>query len=304
MSQAAAKYFLYLCHCMVKIGIIGNIAPMQSYVQHLKSEHEIEIVGKSSVGLKDQPAGSLLSVPEYAKADLFNEADAIIIDKVSMVSFDMLKDAVRNYKHLFLADLPELNTAQCLDLQKLVTEAGSIVQVKNPLMEEPVAHWIAENWQEPAYLSYFEGTDLFMDKRKLLIKLLLYAHRLFKGSPQKIRVSGVHNADKENSFINIRLDYSNFSALNFELLQATCSEIRIRAALPGKFIESAPHNQLSINHQKLNIAIPNKSEFSVFIENLKFQTHKSGTGLATLHQVLYSYEELVRKLSLYAPWYV
>jgi hypothetical protein len=289
---------------MVKVGIIGNIASMQSYVQHLKKEHEIEIVGKSSIGLIDQPAGSLLSVPEYAKADLFNEADAIIIDKASMVSFDMLKDAVRNYKHLFLADLPELNTAQCLDLQKLVSEAGSIVQVKNLLMEEPVTHWIAENWQEPAYLNYFEGTDLFQNKRKILIKLLLYAYRLFKGSPQKIRVSGVHDADKGNSFLNIRLDYSNFSALNFELLQTAGSEIKIKAALPGKFIESAAHNQLTLNHQKLHIDIPNKSEFSVFIENLKLQNQKSGTGLDTLHQVLSSYEELFRKLSLYAPWYV
>lgn len=289
---------------MVKVGIIGNIASMQSYVQHLKKEHEIEIVGKSSIGFIDQPAGSLLSVPEYAKADLFNEADAIIIDKASMVGFDLLKDAVRNYKHLFLADLPELNTAQCLDLQKLVAEAGSIVQVKNPLMEEPVAHWVAENWQEPAYLSYFEGTDLFQNKRQLLIKLLLYAHRLFKGSPQKIRVSGVHDADKGNSFLNIRLDYSNFSALNFELLQTAGSEIKIKAALPGKFIESAAHNQLTLNHQKLHIDIPNKSEFSVFIENLKLQNQKSGTGLDTLHQVLSSYEELFRKLSLYAPWYV
>ncbi len=304
MPQAVSKFFLYLCNRMVKVGIIGNIASMQSYVQHLKKEHEIDIVGKSSIGLMDQPAGSLLSVPEFAKAALFNEADAIIIDKASMVGFDLLKDAVRNYKHLFLADLPELNTAQCLDLHKLVTEGGSIVQVKNPLMEEPVACWIAENWQEPAYLSYFEGTDLFKNKRNLLIKLLLYAHRLFKSSPQKIRVSSVHDAGNENSFLNIRLDYSNFSALNFELLQTTGSEIKIKAALPGKFVESAPHNHLCINHQKLPVDIQHKSEFSVFVENLKLQNQKSGTGLDTLHQVLSSYEELFRKLSLYAPWYV
>jgi hypothetical protein len=288
---------------MLKVGIIGNVSSMQPFVQHLKKEPGFEIIGKSSIGMIDQPADSLLSVPEYVKTALLVASDILIIDKWSMVTFDYLKDAVRKFKHLFFSDIPELTPSQCLDLQKLASESGNIVQVRNPLMEEPVAFWIARNWQEPAYVNYFEGNTKIIGNRKILVKLLLYAHRLFKDSPQKIRVSGINNQGKNSSFLNIRLDYSTFSAINFEILQQPENEIKIRAALPGKFIESASRNQFLINHEKVTTDIQHISEFSVFIENLKSGNLNSGTGLHTLNHVLDTYEELVKKLSLYAPWY-
>jgi hypothetical protein len=288
---------------MLKVGIIGNVSSMQPFVQHLKKEPGFEIIGKSSIGMIDQPADSLLSVPEYVKTALLVASDILIIDKWSMVTFDYLKDAVRKFKHLFFSDIPELTPSQCLELQKLASESGNIVQVRNPLMEEPVAFWIARNWQEPAYVNYFEGNTKIIGNRKILVKLLLYAHRLFKESPQKIRVSGINNQGKNSSFLNIRLDYSTFSAINFELLQQPENEIKIRAALPGKFIESASRHQFLINHEKVTTDIQHISEFSVFIKNLKSGNLNSGTGLHTLNHVFNTYEELVKKLSLYAPWY-
>jgi hypothetical protein len=288
---------------MLKVGIIGNVASMQAYVQHLKKVPGFEIVGKSSIGMIDQPTDSLLSVPEYVKTALLEASDVLIIDKSSMVNFDLLKDAVRKYKHLFFSDIPELTPVQCLDLHKLSSEAGNIVQIRNPLFEEPVAFWIAKQWQEPAYVNYFEGTSQIAGNRKMLIKLLLYAHQIFKGSPQKIRVSGVNNQGGTSSFLNIRLDYSTFSAINFEILQQPENEIKIRAAIPGKFIESASRNHFTINHEKLSIDTPHISEFSVFVDNLKSGTLNSGTGLHTLYHVLGTFEELLKKLSLYAPWY-
>lgn len=276
---------------------------MQPFVQHLKKEPGFEIIGKSSIGMIDQPADSLLSVPEYVKTALLAASDIIIIDKSSMVNFDFLKDAVRKYKHLFFSDIPEVTPSQCLDLHKLASESGNIVQVRNSLMEEPVAYLIARDWQEPAYVNYFEGTTKIIGNRKILFKLLLYAHQLFKGSPQKIRVSGINNQSENSSFLNIRLDYSTFSAINFELLQQPEKEIKIRAALPGKFIESASRNHFLINHEKIASDIHQISEFSVFIENLKSGTLNSGSGLHTLYHVLGTYEELLKKLSLYAPWY-
>ena len=170
-------------------------------------------------------------------------------------------------------------------------------------MEEPVAFWIARNWQEPAYVNYFEGTTEIIGNRKILVKLLLYAHQLFRENPQKIRVSGINSQGGNNSFLNIRLDYSTFSAINIEILQQPENEIKIKAVLPGKFVESTSLNQFFINHDKLTTDFPHISEFSVFIENLKSGTLNSGTGLHTLYNVMGTYEELIKKMSLYAPWY-
>ena len=277
---------------------------MQPYVQHLKKEPDFEIIGKSSIGLVDQPAGSLMSVPEYAKAALIDAADAIIIERPDMVNFEMIKEAIKKSKHLFLSDLPEISSAQCLELQKLAGEAGNVVQIRNPLLEEPSARWIAENWQEPAYISIFKSAEIFRDKRNLLMGLLLYAHHLFAASPQKIRVSGVYNPGSGYSFMNIRLDYATYSAINIEMLDQPVAELKIRAALPQKFLETAGNNQFFINHQKFHTDPSPKNCFSGFLDHLRAGYQKSGTSLSSLQQVMVTYEELLRKFSLYTSWYI
>ena len=289
---------------MVKIGIIGNVAAMQQYVQAVKREAGFEIVGKSSIGLIDQPAGSLLSVPEFPKADLFRDADAIIVDKASMVSYQMLKDAVRNYKHLFLADIPEITPVQCLDLHKLVQEAGNVVFVRNPITEEPAARWISDNWHEPGYLNYFEGYNKESNKRSLIIKILLLAHSLFSNNPQKIRVSGFTGMQETGGFLNIRLDYSTFSAVNIELLCQPENETRIRAALPGKFAETAGPDKLHVNHIKTTVDSTGKTGFDLFLGHVRMQQPTSLNNLHTLCQVLETYEELLRKIRLYSSWQI
>jgi hypothetical protein len=288
---------------MLKIGIIGKVSSMQSFVQQLKKEPDFEIIGKSSIGMIDQPAGALLSVPEYAKAALIEASDAIIIERPEMVNFEMIKEAIKKSKHLFLSDLPDISSAQCLELQKLAGEAGNVVQVRNPLLEDPSAGWIADHWQEPAYISIFEGAEIFQDKRSLLLKMLLYAQELFKASPQKIRVSGVYNQGDRYSFLNIRLDYATYSAINLELLHQSANELKIRAALPRKFLETAGNNQFYINHQKFHADPSHKNCFSSFLGNLKAGYQRSGASLSALHQVLVTYEDLLRKFSLYTPWY-
>lgn len=287
---------------MVRIGLIGNVSSLLPYMQALRKESGFEVIGKSSVGLIDQPAGSLLSVPEYTKSGLFEVSDALIIDKSSMVSFEALKDSVKNCKHLYLADIPEITDRQCQELNKLVQEAGNIVQVRNPLMEDPAARWIAENWHEPAYVNYSEGYSHPGDRRNLLIKILLYAHTLFSDSPQKIRVSGVSSPDGTGSFLNIRLDYATFSAINFEILHQPGNEIRIKAALPGQFFETTGSHQVMINHRKVIMEPLVETSFTQFIHNVKIMQHKSGTGLQTLSHVLSTYSELLRKITLYSSW--
>lgn len=287
---------------MVKIGIIGNVSSLQPYVQFIRKETGFEIVGKSSIGMVDHPAGTLLSVPEFTKNELWEVADAIIVDKPDMVTYDALKEAIKNYKHIYLADIPEISPAQCMDLHKLAQEAGNIVQVRNPLLEDPAANWVAENWQEPVYINFFQGYNDASEKNRLLVRFLLYAHRLFGSDPQKVRVSGVTHPDGQHSFLNIRLDYSTFSALNSEFLFQPVNEIKIRSAMPGKFIETAGHNHIFLNHSKIAIDNPRQTGLSMFIQNIRSLRQSQGTGLHTLYHVLNSSSELNKKITLYSSW--
>lgn len=288
---------------MVKVGFIGNITEIQIYAQQIRKESGFEIIGKSSVGIVDHTAGSSISVPEYVKSVLIDTADLIIINNSELVSFDLIKESIRKYKHLFFIDFPHFSTAQCLELNKLVSEAGNAVQIKNQLLEHPALYWISENWQEPAYLNYFEGTSNFSAKRNLLIKILMFAYSLFKNSPQKIRVSGINSQKNGYSFLNIRLDYSSYSALNFEILEQSSNEIKVKSVIPGKFIESDKYNQVYINYQKSTDLHP-RNEISGFLQNIKSGGLVSGFGLNAYQQVLTTYEDLLRKLTLYAQWYI
>ncbi len=288
---------------MVKIGFIGNIAAMQPYIQQIRKEDGFEIIGKSSVGMSEQSSLGPISVPEYVKTVLINESDAIIINNSELVSFDLVRDAIRKYKHLLFNDFPNFTPAQCLDLSKLVNEAGNIVQIKNHLLENPYISWIADQWQEPAYLNYFESTTKFEFKSFQLKKILLFAHSLFKSVPQKIRVSGIDNQQNSISFLNIRFDYPSFSALNFELLEHSSPDMRLKAVLPGKFIETDQKNNLIVNHEKVT-DLPMKNEISRFLDNIRSGNITGSQGLHAYHQVLNTYEELMRKISLYSPWYI
>ena len=288
---------------MVKIGLIGNVASLQKYVGQLKKETGIEVVGKSSVGLMDIPGASLMSVPEYARNALMDVSDALIVDKSAMVSFDMLKDAVRKYRHVYITDVPELIPSQCVELQKLVDEAGTIVQIRNPLMDTPFANWIRTNIQEPLYVSHIESYSELPEKRRLFLRLLMFAYALLQTTPQKVRVTGVHHNESGFVFVNVRLDYASNTAVNFEIQSPSANETKTRVILPGKLLEVSPAGQMTVNGSNFHPDTPVRSELSQFIENLKSGKLEQGSGLPVLHPVLITFDEIGRKLSQYIPWY-
>lgn len=289
---------------MMKIGIIGNIQSLQAYVSQLKKEQGVEIIGKASQGTYDHSANMIISVPEYAKQALIETADAVIIEKANMVPFSMIRDAIKRYTHLFIQDVSDLTPDQCQDLVKLVHEAGTIVQVGNPFMEIPAIHWIHQNFQEPAYISISERKAQLPPRKELLLPVLLFAQIVFQTNPQKIRITGVHHKDSNIAFINIRLDYPNFSALNYDVLSSSREkDSYISAALPGIFMESSGKGKINVNHEHVDLPVQPPSGLMNFISNVKAGSVNHGTGLQILHPVLVSYEDTVRRLSQYVPWY-
>lgn len=275
---------------------------MQAYDQKLSLVKGFEIIGKSSIGLMNQPLDDVLSAPEYAKNDLIEVTDVIIINNSSMVNFAMLKDAVRGYKHVFIADIPEFTPAQCFELQKLIEESGNIVHIRNPLMDMPATRWVVLNRKEPLYINYFESIDSKTDKRDFLVKLLLYAYVIHHAPPQKIRVSGIPAKEGAYTFLNIRLDFAAFSAMNFEILLQKKTEIKFKAVMPGTYLESE-NGKTMVNHKEFTLEEEVMPEFSEFIESVNGKTNKTALGFQALYKALVSYEELLGKLALYAPWF-
>jgi hypothetical protein len=288
---------------MLKIGLVGNIKSLQPCIGFFKKEPRFELIGKSSVGLMDQPGGIIVSVPEFSRSALIDAADALIIDRAGMLSFSLIKEAVKKYKHLYFNDIPELVPEQCNELQKLVAESGTIFQVRNPMLDHPFARWIFQNSQEPSYISYAESFPEIPGKRDLILPVLLFAQHLFKTSPQKIRVTGIHQPGSDHAFINLRLDYSTYSAMNTEWFVPAEKSLIMKAVLPGMVMEYGPGGRMTVNHKTVPAEGNAEQELSDFAGNLIAGFMSCGTGLQPLSKALITYEEIYRKMTQYIPWY-
>lgn len=289
---------------MLKVGLIGNAGSMVSHVRSLKNLRGVQIIGKSSVGLMDQADTRDLSFPEYTRHSLVDEAEALVVDNSSMLLPDLLKIAIKSNKHLFITDLPALSPEQCYELVKLADEARTVVLIRNSLLCEPLTYWIAENWQEPAYLSFSESLPELPDKKEYLLRLLFYAFSLFRTTPQKIRVSGIHKADTPSVFINLRFDYSTYSILNLELIVRQNGNRTLKAVMPGKYMEgNAVTGKCTLNQKETNLPLPEDKFISEFVSSVGSENFYQLSNLADYHSALLTLEQVLRKIELYTPWH-
>lgn len=289
---------------MLKVGMIGSVASMLTHTRSLKNNREVGIIGKSSVGLIGDEESRVLSFPEYNRRELVDAADLLLVDRSSLLLPDLLKLAVRQNKHLYITDFPEITPEQCADLLKLADEAQTVVKIKNPLLCEPVTGYIASHWQEPASLHIFESLPDLPHRNNLLLRYLYYSLSLFNSLPQKMRISGIPQEGDGNFFINIRLDYPSYSTFNIDLLFQAPASRQVRAAFPGTFIDGNGFSgKALLNHREINAMPPadkGAADFTALIGQPDRYRHsdleKFSTALNLLH-------ELLRKIELYTPWH-
>jgi hypothetical protein len=289
---------------MLKIGLIGSVGAMTSHIQQLKSNAGVQIIGKSSVGMMEGTEARFLSIPEYNRKELIEAADVLIIDKSQLLLPDLIKTAVKNNKHLFITDFPDISPENCSELLKLSDEARTVVYIRNQLNGESLTNWLSQNWQEPACISLFESMATLPDKRTFLTKNLLYAFSLFKSFPQKIRVSGINHPETDFYFINIRLDYPTFSTFNLELLIQPNGSRNLRAALPGKYLSGdfASH-KAQLNQHEMVLHTPVQNEINNFLLNWGNDDFYMNSNLGLYCSMLFFLRDVLKKIELFTPWH-
>jgi len=289
---------------MLKVGLIGSVGSMISCLQQLKNIKGIQVIGKSSVGMMEEPEGKFLSISEYNRKELVEAADILIVDKSQLLLPDLMKSAIRNGKHLYITDFPDITVESCAELLKLADEAKTVVHIKNHLRYETLTGWLAQNWQGPAYISLFESMPALPDKRTFLIKYLLYAYSLFNSFPQKIRVSCIHQSDPDFHFFNIRLDYPTYSTFNLELLIQPSSNRNMRVAMPGKFLEGDfTSNKAVLNQHEFPVHPLQKNIIPDFLLNYGKDDFYQTSNLDQFHSTLLILKDVLKKIELFTPWH-
>jgi hypothetical protein len=288
---------------MIKIGLIGDLGSIATHIDQLKSVKEIQLIGKSSVGMMEEPAGKYLSIPEFNRKELIDAADFLIIDKSQLVVPDLIRQAVKNGKHLFFTDCPDISPEHCSDLLKLAGEAKSMIHIGTLPGSESFIHWLRTNWQEPAYINLFESLPELPDKVTYLSRYLLFAFTFFKASPQKIRACGIRQAESGFYFINLRLDFPTYSTFNLELLIQPYSSRNIRVALPGNYLTGDFTTQrMSLNHKETTLPHSPMNPLAKMLNDFYSGDIYAHSNLELYYASLLTLREVLRKVELFTPW--
>ena len=197
---------------MLNVGLIGNTEILEPFVMEIKKNTQINIVGKASVGSSEELTGFHYSIPEFNRVELIERADLIIMDNSTPMAFKFMCDIVKKSKHIFCAEYPELTIEECTELNKLINESRSVVQVTNPYFFSPAIQWANKNIKTPAFIDYSNFEDDVTEK-KSLYPMLLMLLKITGISPKKIGAvtfPGYNNS----KFTNVRLEFGDASVVN------------------------------------------------------------------------------------------
>ena len=197
---------------MLNVGLIGNTEILEPYVLKIRQNSDINVIGKASVGTSAQLNSFHFSIPEFNRVELIERADVILMDNSTPMPFKFMRDIVKKSKHIFCAEYPDLSIEECSELNKLINESRSIVQVSNPYFFSPAIQWMSKNITTPAFVDYsnFERESNTKDSLYPMLLMLIG----FTGiSPKKIgavKFPGFNNSE----FTNVRLEFGDASVVN------------------------------------------------------------------------------------------
>ncbi|WP_163323085.1 Gfo/Idh/MocA family oxidoreductase [Draconibacterium mangrovi] len=197
---------------MLNVGLIGNTKILEPFVLEIKKNAQINIIGKASVGSSEELTGFHYSIPEFNRVELIERADLIIMDNSTPMPFKFMRDIVKKSKHIFCVEYPDLTIDECTELNKLINESRSVVQVTNPYYFSPAIQWANKNIKTPAFIDY-SNFEYNVTERKSLYPMLLMLLNITGISPKKIGAvtfPGYNNS----KFTNVRLEFGDASVVN------------------------------------------------------------------------------------------
>ncbi|WP_319479037.1 hypothetical protein [uncultured Draconibacterium sp.] len=197
---------------MLNVGLIGNTEILEPFVMEIKKNTQINIIGKASVGSSEELTGFHYSIPEFNRVELIERADLIIMDNSMPMPFKFMRDIVKKSKHIFCVEYPDLTIDECTELNKLINESRSLVQVTNPYFFSSAIQWANKNIKTPAFIDY-SNFEQNVTEKKSLYPMLLMLLKITGISPKKIGAvtfPGYNNS----KFTNVRLEFGDASVVN------------------------------------------------------------------------------------------
>jgi hypothetical protein len=285
---------------MLNLGLIGDIKLLEPYMKKARENPEVHITGKSSVGIQPQPDSFRLQAPEFNRIELIERSDALLINRFSLLPFQLLCDMVKKSKHFFATSYPQLNPEECTVLAKLAHEAKTVIQIANPFYYLPAMHWLNKNLKKPVFIdvSYFKNEPL---KNDVLIQLLLMLQDVGT-SPKKTGAVTYQSTPANSQFSNVQLELGDGTIINIAFGKADKkSEFKIKTFARNQFIEiDIDEKKHTCNNIPIDLTeFKNTSETDSFL-NAIFKKKQAVTSIEKFALVLQTAKNIQEKLDRYS----
>lgn len=285
---------------MLNIGLIGDIKNLETQAKKIHDHSDIHISGKSSVGTNTNTGSFRYSIPEFNRVELIERSDALVINRFSLLPFQLLCDVVKKSKHIFATEYPAIGIEECRELAKLANEAQTVFQINNPYYFSPAIQWLNQNLKKPTYIdiSYFK-TDF--EETEPLLPLLFMLKDITGTDPRKINAISFTQTYSEYRFNNVRLEFGDASTVNINFGQANYNEFKMRAWSAGQVV--------SFNMQTKNYSYNNSTpvlsdfksinEFDEFV-NSTLKKSPIRSGISEYLSVLQTIDRIKAKLDQFS----
>ena len=283
---------------MLNIGIIGEIKTLEPYIRQIRKKRDIQLKGKSSVGISSDTDSSQFTIPEFNRLELIDRSDALIINNFSLFPFPVLCDIIKQSKHILAIEYPKLSVKECIQLLKLSNEAKTAFHFVNPFYFAAPVQWLNSNVKLPALfdISFFSNS---YETRTTLIQLLLILKGLTGVKPRKTSAVAFQGDSKQSLFNNLNLQFSDASVvnLNFGKIEPE-NEFTIKVYSEGQFVSlNIPSKKFRINNKEIDLtSYPNKDELDIFIDSLNGKK-SDPTDIDDYLAVLETLQEINKKIS-------
>ncbi len=286
---------------MLNLGIIGEIKTLEPYIRQIRKNQDVQIKGKSSVGISSDTGSSQFTIPEFNRIELIERSDALIINNFSLLPFSVLCDIVKQSKHILAIEYPALSTEECSQLVNLTHEAKTIFHFINPFYCKPPVQWLNKNIKLPALfdISFFSNS---YDQRNTLIQLLLMLKELTGVKPKKTGVVSFRGESSYSLFNNLNLQFSDASVvnLNFGKMEPE-NEFMIKVYTEGQFVTlNLLTKKFRSNAQEIDLTKHSrKNELDIFIESVNGKKQNS-TDIEDYFAVTETFQKINKKISQFA----
>jgi predicted dehydrogenase len=210
---------------MIKIGLLGS-GPLAE--NHLKIFKQFEEVSVTGVYDKDEQAvkhlcrnGHIRQSPNLK--DLIAQCDALVISTNQLPGLHLATLAIKNSKHLFLAQAFRFSAGQLIPVMKLADEAHVLVQAGFNERFNPVYQKAIELIHQLQYLE-ISHTFPFSGEKENAILLSEYLPgdidligHLVNAGIKKISTAPVHNRNEQPIMISVRLEFDNGVVANLSI---------------------------------------------------------------------------------------